>query len=282
MGNSRSQYELHPLCTLFPRMSGDDFAALCADIKANGLRQPIVLHDGLILDGGNRYRACIEAGVKPKFAKHDGSNLVQFVLSANLHRRHMTPGQQAAIVASAQDWAKAQPHGGDRRSDQAATLPLETVADRAAQSGASDRTQRMADKVVKADPDLGRQVAHGEVSLPAAVAKVENKPKPVRPEPEDKLRARIAELESEVADLREHNEILKQQAVEVQADNESMARVFESDEKLVTALAEAKRYREMNRLLEERVRGMQGEMNAAIRSAKGYKAKLDKMERAAA
>ena len=66
------------------------------------------------------------------------------------------------------------------------------------------------------------------------------------------------------------------------ADNESMARVFESDEKLVTALAEAKRYREMNRLLEERVRGMQGEMNAAIRSAKGYKAKLDKMERAAA
>jgi len=263
-------------------MSGDDFAALCADIKANGLRQPIVLHDGLILDGGNRYRACIEAGVKPRFVKHDGSNLVSFVLSANMHRRHMTPGQQAAIVASAQDWAKAQPRGGDRRSNQSATLHLETVADRAAESGASIRTQKMADKVVKADPELGRQVAQGEVSLPAAVAKVENKPKPARTEPEDKLRARIAELESEVEDLREHNEILKQQAVEVQADNESMARVFEADEKLVTALAEAKRYREMNRLLEERVRGMQGEMNAAIRSAKGYKAKLDKMERAAA
>lgn len=47
-----------------------------------------------------------------------------------------------AIVASAQDWAKAQPHGGDRRSAQVATLPLETISDRASQSGASERTQR--------------------------------------------------------------------------------------------------------------------------------------------
>jgi len=43
--------ELHPLCTLFPRMAGDEFAALCDDIKANGQREPIILHDGMILDG---------------------------------------------------------------------------------------------------------------------------------------------------------------------------------------------------------------------------------------
>lgn len=48
----------------------------------------------------------------------------------------MSAGQQAAIVASAQDWAAAQSHGGSRRGDQAATLPLETVAQRAAESGA--------------------------------------------------------------------------------------------------------------------------------------------------
>ena len=95
-------YELHPLCTLFPRVVGPELDALREDIKTNGLRQPIVLHKGMILDGGNRYRACIDAGVEPSFIDFDGSNLVSFVLSANLHRRHMTAPQQAAIVASAQ------------------------------------------------------------------------------------------------------------------------------------------------------------------------------------
>ena len=79
-----------------------------------------------------------------------------------LHRRHMTAGQQAAIVASAQDWAKAQTHGGNRKHlsnqevNQAVVLPLETgldtVAARRAQSGASDKTQRIADKVAKEAP----------------------------------------------------------------------------------------------------------------------------------
>ena len=105
------KYELHPLCTLFPRIEGAEFDALVADVKANGLRESIVLHDGMILDGGNRYRACVQAGVTPKFKEFSGANLVTFVLSANLHRRHLSAGQQAAIVASAQDWAKAQTVG---------------------------------------------------------------------------------------------------------------------------------------------------------------------------
>lgn len=165
--------ELHPLSTLFPRMGDAEFDALVADIRANGLRDAITLHDGMILDGGNRYRACLAAGVEPTFRRFDGPSIVSYVLSANLHRRHLTPGQQAAIVASAKDWAQAQTHGGKRRgSDQAATLPLETVQQRAAESGASERTQRMADKVAKQDPNLAKKVAHGEVSLPKAVAMV--------------------------------------------------------------------------------------------------------------
>lgn len=160
--------ELHPLCTLFPRIIGSEFEALKADISANGLRQPIIIHEGFILDGGNRYRACMEIGVEPEYVEFCGGNLVSYVLSVNMHRRHLSPGQQAAIVASAKDWASAQTHGGARRGDQAATLPLETVKQRAAESGASERTQRMADKVAKESPELAKKVAHGEISLPKA------------------------------------------------------------------------------------------------------------------
>lgn len=175
--------ELHPLCTLFPRMSGAEFDALKADIVANGMREPIVVHAGLILDGGNRYRACIEAGVEPELKEFTGGNAVSFVLSANLHRRHLTPGQQAVIVASAQDWSRAHAAGGDRKSDQTATLPLDSVADRAAQSGASERTQRMADSVARQSPDLARQVAHGEISLPKALEQLAPKPSMATPPP---------------------------------------------------------------------------------------------------
>ncbi len=176
-------YELHPLCTLFPRLMNADFEKLCNDIQMNGLREPIVLHDGMILDGGNRYRACMQTGITPTFKQFEGGSIVAFVLSANLHRRHMTPGQQAAIVASAQDWAKAQNQGRPKSVHE--NTFQDTTAQRAVQSGASVMTQRRADKVAKADPDLAKKVAHGEVTLPKAVKQVEakNPPKPRKAKP---------------------------------------------------------------------------------------------------
>jgi ParB-like chromosome segregation protein Spo0J len=159
--------DLHQLCTLVPRLGGAEFEALKSDILANGQREPITVHDGLVLDGGNRYRACIEAGVEPQLKEFVGPDPVAFVLSANLHRRHLTPGQQAAIVARAQDWATAQAVGRPEKSGNVAGL--NTVADRAGRSGASERTQRMADKVARHSPELAQQVAHGKISLPKAL-----------------------------------------------------------------------------------------------------------------
>lgn len=282
-------YELHPLCTLFPRMVGPEFDALVADIKANGLRSPIVLHQGMILDGGNRARACDVAGVEAQYIEFDGSSVVAFVLSANLHRRHMTPGQQAAIVALAQDWEKAQPRGGDRKSNQSATLHFDSAAKRASESGASVRTQKMADKLVKASPDLGRKVALGEKSLPAALRETDqsatlhfdpaDKPakakKPATP-------SAAATDSAEVQSLRDQIDELTANLREATEDNESMARVFEADDKVKAAMAEAKRYRELNRILEERIAGLMNEKNAAIRAAKSWQRKAEAAERAAA
>lgn len=259
-------------------MSGGEFASLASDIKANGLRNPITLLDGMILDGGNRYRACLEAGIDPVFAQFEGGNIVSFVLSANLHRRHMSAGQQAAIVASAQDWAKAQTNGGDRSSRQ--DCPLVTVADRAAQSGAHINTQKMADKVAKASPELAMQVAHGEKSLPQAVEEITGKrpgAKQAAPVEDDAmpapLPAGMVQIEQDRLDELQAN--LKE-AID---DNASMARVFESDDKLAAALVEAKRYREQARILETRISGLMNEKNEAVRAAKSWQNKFLKLEK---
>lgn len=245
-----SVIELHPLCTLFPRLSGAEFEALRNDIKENGLRQPIVLHGGMILDGGNRYRACLDAGVEPAFTQFNGGNLVSFVLSANLHRRHMSPGQQAAIVASAQDWAKAQTVGKPKLDN---VDQLATVGQRAAQSGASRSTQKMADKVAKADPELAKQVAHGKISLPKAMKQVAPSGAPAFTEPE--------------RDGPDDAELAADEAA-AKADQEIMAKLLDSDDALATAHAEITRLNAVVAGLQQRVNGLLNEKAEAIKLAK--------------
>ena len=66
--------EVHPLAKHFPPLEGDEFDDLVADIKKNGLLEPITLYDNQILDGFNRYRACMIAEVEPRYKEYDGDD----------------------------------------------------------------------------------------------------------------------------------------------------------------------------------------------------------------
>src|SRR5580700_4554207 len=91
-------YENHQFADIFPPMAESELAELTADIKAKGLQLPIVLCDEKILDGRNRYLACEKAGVTPKFVQYEGNDPLQYCLSLNLKRRHLTTSQRAAIA----------------------------------------------------------------------------------------------------------------------------------------------------------------------------------------
>lgn len=91
----------HPVANIFPLLEGAEFDALVTDIADHGQLEAIWLHpDGSILDGRNRYRACAELGLAPEYRQWDGEPGTEeaFVVSPNLHRRHLDREQRAEIM----------------------------------------------------------------------------------------------------------------------------------------------------------------------------------------
>jgi hypothetical protein len=95
--------ELHPLADLFPCLDPDKLQELADDIKKNGQLEPIVLYQGKILDGRNRYLAARMAGREPMVIEFDAEqknrNPVEFIFSMNLRRRDLTPSMRAYLGA---------------------------------------------------------------------------------------------------------------------------------------------------------------------------------------
>ena len=97
---STKEYPFHPAANIFPLLWDADLDALAQNIKEYGQQEPILLYHGSILDGRNRYLACQQAEVNPKFQEWTGTiDPYDFVIALNLHRRHLSDQQRAFIAA---------------------------------------------------------------------------------------------------------------------------------------------------------------------------------------
>lgn len=153
----------HRFATIFPLIDSDELHALADDIKINGLRRPIVIFNGEILDGRNRLRACEIAGVEPTFETFDGddSAALRLVTSENLTRRHLSVSQRSMIAARIRSLILGDNQHTDGVSQVEAANQL-NVSRRAAQTAA---------KVVeKGVPELAALVDSGAVAVSAAAA----------------------------------------------------------------------------------------------------------------
>src|SRR5262249_50382334 len=92
----------HELADLLPMIDGTNFENLKADIAKNGILEPILIFEGRILDGRNRYRAGKEVGTltPTKFKTFDGSyaEAEAYVFSTNFLRRQMTNAQKQEVI----------------------------------------------------------------------------------------------------------------------------------------------------------------------------------------
>jgi N6-adenosine-specific RNA methylase IME4 len=178
----------HPAANIFPLMTGVEFDALVADIKARGLVHPIVEIGNTILDGRNRYLACNQAGVRIRTVKYTGNDPVGYVLSANLERRHLNEGQRAMVAARMANM-------GEGRPEATSQIRLVSQAEAAERLSVGISSVKQA-KVVRNSRNeaLIARVDAGEVavSLAATIAKLppEDQADVLR-QPEAKMATRI-------------------------------------------------------------------------------------------
>lgn len=191
-------YEPHPMAEMFPPLPSTEFEALKDDIRQRGLLVPILLFEGKVLDGRNRYRACKEAGVPVRMKELTGTpkQAIEHVWSLNKVRRHLSSGQVAMAdaykqrmlnaYAQVREAAKERQDEGRKKggrtagrgrpkesdsSRQQIAASNETPDDRKtsairAKEADTNRTYiQLADKLEDERPDLADQVLRGEKTL---------------------------------------------------------------------------------------------------------------------
>ena len=182
--------KIHPAADIFPTLEGPDFAAFVEDIQRHGLITPLELWDGKLIDGRNRLRACKKLGIEPDLVEvaHNGEDdPVDYVLSLNLHRRHLGTSQRAMVAGRVRGHYDEQAKGRQgRRRDLRAKVPgsspssqpeLRARDEAGAALNVSGKTVDAASKVLdKGSKELVRAVDRGEVAVSAA-AKLADKPK---------------------------------------------------------------------------------------------------------
>lgn len=183
----------HPYAELFPALEGEKFEALKEDIRANGQHEPILVSGGQLVEGRNRERACRELGIPLKTREWEGDegDLLDFVVSANLHRRHLTSSQRAAVAVLLKDkfdhQATSRMLAGTSADGKAGgrgrkKIPTQSSGEGSADRHAGEATERAARAVgtnrqyvadaarlLRESTDLFGQVHRGELTIPEAI-----------------------------------------------------------------------------------------------------------------
>lgn len=181
-------YETHPAANIFPLLDGPELDALAEDIRAHGQRNPVIVIGTKVLDGRNRLLACARLGIEARFKQYEGNDPVAFVLSENLHRRHLNESQRAMVAAKL-----ATLRDGQRKVGKFADVPSQAAA--ASRLSTSERSVRHAREVLdRGSEDVVKAVERGELAVSAAAELTKL--------PEEKQRAVLAKSNGKPGNVR--------------------------------------------------------------------------------
>ena len=108
----------HPLSAAWPDLKGEENQAMTESMREHGFdqSQPVVLHEGMVLDGWHRYKKARELGIEPTFAEYAGDDPAGFVIGRHKARRHISKEEIATAVLRCRAWRPAE-GGRPRKPD---------------------------------------------------------------------------------------------------------------------------------------------------------------------
>lgn len=197
-----SKYEIHPAAELFPMMSEAEYAGLKEDIRLHGQNDDVLIWGGLLLDGRNRLRACVELGIEPGWSEISKTiDPVAWVLSHNLHRRHLTTSQRGMVATKLATLLA----GDNQHKNEVASIEATSQSEAAKKLNVGRSTvQRAKTVATKAKPEVVAAVEAGDMSLHAALATTQ----PTDAEKQDRAKAKAAK-DKEKADAKAERDRLK-------------------------------------------------------------------------
>ena len=172
-------YPISFLALMFPPLSPARYARLKASITAHGLRHPIVVWMGQVIDGVHRLRACLEAGIEPRYEFLDkDANPLEYLADTNIPLRNMDQNEKAQTAyLMSQHSTPGRPRTTDENS---ANLRSITQEEAAKLVGVSPRLVSDASRVLSEDstavPALREAVTQWRVRCSDAARVVERPP----------------------------------------------------------------------------------------------------------
>lgn len=192
VANGVINYQVHPVAAIFPLMEGEPFRDLKEDIRLHGQREPVVLdkHNQLI-DGRNRARGCQELGVDVKESRYEGDDVEAWIISHNLHRRHLTESQRSMVAARYANLQRGQFHGNQYTggADQLIDTTSQPTSSRDAAEALNigEASVNRARAVIKSgDDELINSVESGKTSVTKAAKQAREKTEAEKPSPTPK------------------------------------------------------------------------------------------------
>lgn len=157
MKTTKRRLEIHPFALLLPTADREDMTRLRDDIRKHGVKVPIVLFDGRILDGRSRYTAARDLRLPVPTVDFEGTvaDALDLVASYNLHRRHLNQSQKAAVAARiAQELTRV--NSVPKAEAQAAAAKI---------TGASNGYVKKAAAIQERDPATAKEILEGETTI---------------------------------------------------------------------------------------------------------------------
>ena len=179
-----------------PPLAENELSILKADILEHGCKSPLIVWDGVIVDGHNRYRICKEAGIPfgiEQMEFVDKTEAKLWIIKNQLGRRNLKDFQRCEMVLPLEEELKAEAHTAQVAGlAQNAVSPIlakrydtrSTLAEMAGVShGTLDKVKLI---IVEADEETLEKLRRGEMKIHTAYKQLKKKENPTEPKEEKK------------------------------------------------------------------------------------------------